>query len=276
MNNQSFSTNTSNNTTWLKGMLQSESIFAKLGFLILIVFVFLILLRIGTNIIFYLFNPTVSPHLIDGMVDAQQMLIFKKNSNSIIQRSENATSGIEFTWSIWLNIKKLDNVSVYQHIFHKGNSNLAQNGLNFPNNAPGLYIKPDTNELVVIMNTFNVINEEIDIPNIPLNKWINVIIRCRENILDVYVNGTITRSINLGGVPKQNYGDVYVAQNGGFQGNISNLWYYNYALGTAEIQNIVTRGPNTRMTGPVTSNITDYLSLRWFFYGAGDTYNPTA
>lgn len=274
MNNQSFSTT---NTNWAKGMLESNSIFAKIVFLILIIFVFLILLRIGTYIIMYFFKPEVSPHLIDGMVDAQQMLIFKQNSSSsdVIYRSENATEGIEFTWSIWLNIHKLDNASVYQHIFHKGNSNLAENGLNFPNNAPGLYIKPDTNELVVIMNTFNVINEEIDIPNIPLNKWINVIIRCRENILDVYINGTITRSINLSGVPKQNYGDVYVAQNGGFQGNISNLWYYNYALGTAEIQNIVTRGPNTYMVGPSTSNNADYLSLRWFFYGAGDTYNPT-
>jgi hypothetical protein len=275
MNNPSFSTN---NTNWTKGMLESNSIFAKIGFLILIIFVFLVVLRIGTYIILYFFKPEVSPHLIDGMVDAQQMLIFKQNSsstNNVIHRSENATEGIEFTWSIWLNIHKLDNVGMYQHIFHKGNSNLAQDGLNFPNNAPGLYIKPNTNELVVIMNTFNVINEEIAIPNIPLNKWLNVIIRCRKNILDVYINGTITRSISLSGVPKQNFGDVYVAQNGGFQGNISNLWYYNYALGTAEIQQIVTRGPNTYMAAPVTSNTTDYLSLRWFFYGAGDAFNPT-
>lgn len=276
MNNQSFSTN---NTNWAKGMLQSNSIFAKIVFLILIIFLFLVLLRIGTYVILYFFKPDLSPHLIDGMVDAQQMLIFKQNSslsNDVIHRSENATDGIEFTWSVWLNIHKLDNVSVYQHIFHKGNSNLVSTGLNFPNNAPGLYIKPNTNELVIIMNTFNVINEEIDIPNIPLNKWVHVIIRCRENILDVYINGTITRSINLSGVPKQNNGDVYVAQNGGFQGNISNLWYYNYALGAAEIQQIVTRGPNTHMIGPKTSNASDYLSLRWFFYGAGDAYNPTA
>ena len=80
----------------------------------------------------YFFKPEVSPHLIDGMIDAQQMLIFKQNSsstNAVIHRSENATDGIEFTWSIWLNIHKLDNVAVYQHIFHKGNSNLAENGL---------------------------------------------------------------------------------------------------------------------------------------------------
>jgi hypothetical protein len=95
--------------------------------------------------------------------------------------------------------------------------------------------------------------------------------------MDVYINGTISRSINLVGVPKQNYGDVYVAMNGGFDGNISNLWYYNYALGTAAIQKIAANGPNTKMIGSSGMNDKsfDYLSLRWFFYGSGDSYNPS-
>jgi hypothetical protein len=127
------------------------------------------------------------------------------------------------------------------------------------------------------MNTFNVINEEIIIPDIPLNKWVNVIIRCQNTTLDVYVNGTITRSVNLVGVPKQNYGDVYLGMNGGFAGNISNLWYYNYALGTAAIQRIAEEGPNTKMIGSngMNDKMFNYLSLRWFFYGAGDGYNPS-
>jgi hypothetical protein len=91
------------------------------------------------------------------------------------------------------------------------------------------------------MNTFNVINEEIVIPDIPINKWVNVIIRCQNTTLDVYINGTIARSINLVGVPKQNYGDVYIAPNGGFSGYISNLWYYNYALGINEISRIANK-----------------------------------
>jgi hypothetical protein len=126
------------------------------------------------------------------------------------------------------------------------------------------------------MNTYNVINEEITIPDIPLNKWVNVIIRCQNTNLDVYINGKISRSVNLVGVPKQNYGDVYVAMNGGFDGYISNLWYYNYALGTVEIQNVVNKGPSTRMIGgnAIVDKMYDYLSLRWFFYGTGNAYNP--
>jgi hypothetical protein len=149
-------------------------------------------------------------------------------------------------------------------------NNSENHGIMFPNNAPGLYIRPNSNDLVVIMNTFNVINEELIIPDVPLNKWVNVIIRCQNKTLDVYINGTITRSINLIGVPKQNYGDVYVALNGGFNGYISNLWYYNYALGTTAIQNIVKNGPNTTLingNNGINSTVANYLSLRWFIHG---------
>jgi hypothetical protein len=216
------------------------------------------------------------------MVNASQMIVFHQdpsnNNSRTIYRSVNENDGIEFTWSVWIFIDNLQtNSGIYKHVFSKGNSNLKQNGLVYPNNAPGLYIAPNTNSLVVMMNTFKVINEEIIIPDIPLNKWVNVIIRCQNTSLDVYINGTITRSVNLVGVPKQNYGDVYVAMNGGFAGNISNLWYYNYALGTSDIQRISTNGPNTKMIGNngISDKEFNYLSLRWFFYGSGDAYNPT-
>ena len=277
----SFSTN--KGTFGTKEFLESNSLVAKFAFLILVVFAFVILLRVGISVLSYFLKPTQSPHLIDGMVDASQMIIFPQDPSSngsvTIYRSVNANDGIEFTWSIWLyinNIYNSGNSNQFKHIFHKGNSNLLKYGVNYPNNAPGLYISPNSNELVFLMNTYNDINEDILIPDIPLNKWFNVIIRCQNTTLDIYVNGTIVRSLELSGVPKQNYGDVYVAMNGGFNGYISNLWYYNYALGTAAIQNLVNKGPNTKMVGTNGMNVKDtsYLSLRWFLNGSNDMYNP--
>lgn len=276
----SFSTN--QGTFGTKEFLQSNSLVAKFAFLLLVIVGFMVLLRVGIFIISWLFNPSDSPHLIDGMVDAKQMIIFPQdpssNGNVTIHRSSNASDGIEFSWSVWIYIDNLQYLEgQYKHIFYKGNSNLDSSGLNLPNNAPGLYIAPNTNALVVMMNTYNVINQEITIPDIPLNKWINVIIRCQNTSLDVYINGTITRSIELSGVPKQNYGDVYVAMNGGFDGNIADLWYYNYALGTSEIQNLARNGPNTKIinSGGLSLKNPNYLSLRWFFYGAGDMFNSS-
>jgi hypothetical protein len=178
-----FSTNTENTS-----FSESNSLVAKFSFLLLVIFMFILLLNVGISLISWLTKPTPSPKLINGMIDATQMVIFTQdpslNGSATIYRSNNATDGIEFTWSVWIFINNLQYLEgKYKHIFYKGNSNLERNGLNFPNNAPGLYIAPNTNSLVVMMNTFNNINEETIIPDIPLNKWVNVIIRCQSNYL---------------------------------------------------------------------------------------------
>jgi Concanavalin A-like lectin/glucanases superfamily len=266
------------NNTGASGFMNSTSLVAKIGFLLLTIFIFIILLRLGISILVSTFNMFKSPVLIDGMVDAKQMIIIPQDpsvkDSRMILRSVNQDGGIEFTWSVWIMIDDLQyGAGTYKHIFHKGNDSIATNGLNFPNNGPGLYIAPNTNELVVIMNTFDVINEEITISDIPLNKWINVIIRCRNTTMDIYINGVVTKSVKLLGVPKQNYGDVYVAMNSGFSGYISNLSYYNYAISTSQIHDIMKIGPNVNMVAsgganPKDKNALNYLSLRWYFYGS--------
>lgn len=282
-----FSTNQYVNAT--QEFFNSNSVVAQIAFLLLVLFGFVILLRLGIGLLGYFMSKGGSPRLINGMVDAKQLIVIPQDPESegaiTIDRSVNASEGIEFTWSVWVYIDDLTYKSGnYRCVFYKGNdyaknpnaSSEESQGLNFPNNAPGLYIAPNTNSLVVMMNTFNVINEEITIDNVPINKWVNVLIRCQDNILDIYINGTIIKSHHLHGVPKQNYGDVYIAPNGGFSGYISNLWYYDYALGTTEISKLVNQGPNTNMRGSNGLNIKNpnYLSLRWFFYGMGDGYNP--
>jgi hypothetical protein len=265
----------------------SNSLVAKIAFFLFILFAFVVLLQVGISVLTWWFSSNAYPRLIDGMVDASQLLIIYQDPSSVgvtktIQRSTNATDGIEFTWSTWMFIDNMNvNEGQYKCVFYKGNAFTesdvsTEQGLNFPNNAPGLYIAPNTNDLEIFMNTFNVINEKITVNNVPLNKWINVIIRVQNTTLDVYINGTITKSHQLHGVPKQNYGDVYVGAGGGFGGYVSNLWYYDYALGTGAIEEMVTKGPNTTMIGSNGMDMkkSDYLSLRWFFYGMNDGYTP--
>jgi hypothetical protein len=275
-NSSAFGTNGSSN------FMQSNSLVSNFAFLLLVIFLFIILLRVSISSLVYFMKPVDSPHIIDGMIDAKQMMIFQQDPSQsgakTVYRSVNENDGIEFTWSVWVFINTLTTTETYKHVFSKGNYTIGSNGMMDPNNAPGLYIAPNTNTMVVVMNTYQVINEEITIPNIPINKWINVLIRCQNNTLDVYINGTISRSITLIGVPKQNYGNIYVGANGGFDGYVSNLWYYNYALGTSAIQKLVEKGPNTKMTGSngINDSMYDYLSLRWFFYGSGDGFNPVS
>jgi hypothetical protein len=274
----------------IRNFFGSNSLVAKFIFLLLVIILFVVLLRLGIALISTIFlRVNGSPHLLNGMINAKQSMSIpqdpNQNNSITIFRSVNAREGIEFTWSVWIYIQDLQyNAGQYKHIFHKGNypngtpapGQTIASGLIYPNNAPGLYIAPNTNELLLIMNTFNDINEEIVIPDIPINKWVSVIVRCINTTLDIYINGTISRSIELSGVPKQNYGDVYLALNGGFDGYISNLWYYNYALGTSAIQNLVHGGASTSTANNSNLNYTkpDYLSLKWYFADSNNMYNP--
>ena len=266
----------------------SGSFLSKLGIIIICLLIFIILVKVGLMIITKFFGYDGSPILIDGMVNGNEFLVIQQDpeigDSKTIYRSINATEGIEFTWSCWIYLDDLTyNENQYRCIFYKGNDyaenpdDTTSNGLNFPNNSPGLYLTPNKNDLVVIMNTFNVINEKILINDIPVKKWVNVMIRCQNNVIDIYVNGTIVKSHKLHGVPKQNYGNVYVGADGGFSGYVSKLSYFNRALGIYEINNIVTKGPNITMIGGDGSAMElknpDYLSLRWFFYGI--TANPS-
>ena len=127
---------------------KSNSIVAQVAFLLLILFIFIILLRVGITLLGYFLGPIGTPKLINGMVDAKQLIVIQQDpslKDSItITRSSNANEGIEFTWSVWIYIDDLTyNSGRYRCVFYKGND-YAKNpnsqdsqGLNFPNNAPG-------------------------------------------------------------------------------------------------------------------------------------------
>lgn len=255
--------------------LESNSLVAKVAFLLLIVVLFVVVLRGLTYVASYFLKPTASPHLLDGMIDAKQMMVIDVDPNikgaKPIVRSVNENGGIEFTWSVWLFVSDLDYMKgSYKHVFHKGNDSFQttgdMKGLNYPNNAPGLYFMPKDNNMVVIMNTFNDIVERITIEDIPMNKWYNVVIRVEGQNVDIYVNGTIVNRHVLKNVVRQNYDKVYMSMNGGFAGYTSDLWYYDYALSTSELQSIVDKGPNMKLlTDSMMDGVPKYFSLRWFF-----------
>lgn len=256
--------------------LNSNSFIAKIAFLFLVIVLFILALRIGFFVLSKIFSFKSNPILLDGMIDSKEMFVIPQNPSTPgaipVQRSANQDEGIEFTWSTWIFINDLSyKQGQYRHIFHKGNDgiNLTTDpkGMNYPNNAPGLYIGPSSNELVAVFNTFNNITEQINIPNFPVKKWVNIILRCNGNVVDVFINGTLTRRQKLSSVIKQNYGDVFVSMNGGFDGYTSSLRYFSSSLNTSEISSLVNKGPNVTPLGSIDMakvKNTTYLSQRWY------------
>ena len=263
--------NNSNIVRGSKAFLSTNSLVAKIVFLILVVIMFILLMRWGAYLLTRFMAPNQNPKLISGMKQGETGITISQNPGIIgsipVMRSRNQTDGLEFTYTVWIRIRNLPSSgNVRKHIFHKGSEPPAKaNGIFYPNNAPGLYIHPTRNTLIVVMNTFKNITEEVEINDIPLNKWVNVAIRVEGNKMDVYINGTIALRHIFSSVPKQNYGNVYVNMNHGFNGLLSDLWYHDYALSASEIESIVKDGPDMRMNKSLTSGLPNYLSLNWFF-----------
>ena len=86
----------------------------------------------------------------------------------------------------------------------------------------------------------------------------------KNHILDVYINGKLKRSHQLSGVPKQNNGDLWVNINGGYNGYLSKLKYYNRALNFTELETMVKDGPAKVITSD-TGEIPPYLDDNWWF-----------
>jgi hypothetical protein len=88
------------------------------------------------------------------------------------------------------------------------------------------------------------------------------------SVIDVYVNGTVSARLTLSNVPKQNYADILLFQNGGFSGNISNLRYFDKALNVFDINSIIKKGPNmnssSQQKGISLMSNYDYLSNIWY------------
>ena len=194
--------------------------------------------------------------------------------------SDNERSGAEFTYSfyIYVNPSSMDNTEGLRHIFHKGYSRLS------PLMGPGVFLKTNDNSLRVYMNSSKRWDNYVDVPNIPLKKWVHIAITGRKNSVEIYVNGNITKKIKIEGVIYQNYQDLIlfsqrtggpggrithsdgsiVEVKGPFSGSFASLAYFSYALSYSEIQDILKEGPSTETPSGTVNNVSPYLTDSWW------------
>jgi hypothetical protein len=258
--------------------LNANSIIAKFVFIILVLIVFMFLIHLGISLLGYFMKPSTSPYLINGMINGNNGVIINQdptNATSVlINRSNNQTTGIEFTWSTWLIITQPNTSSTYINVFNKGDTTYDKNtGISIAN-GPGLYLAPanaassNQNVLRVMMDCVGTPSTTtVDISGVPMNKWFHLALRMENKVLDAYVNGTVYSRAILSSVPKQNYYSVNVGQNGGFNGSISNLRYFDYALTAPAINSIVASGANTSTSSLALQNSSIYaanLSNIWY------------
>jgi hypothetical protein len=275
--------NTRLNSVQEPGIVQQIIVSVTFIVVLYLVFVFMELLyrysqrlnKSRTQLLPYTYNIDTKPIVIPQNPN--------NNGSTTIYQSNNERTGIEFTYSFYINV----NASTFRnekgllHIFHKGYPQ------QFPLLAPGVYLRSDTNTLRVYMNTYKTWNNYIEVDNFPVGKWVHVAIVCTENSLEIYINGNLSKKMPFEGYqPYQNFQDICCFSQrritmrhslvpsvdedgfdvfGAVKGLISRLNYYSYALCYAEINSLVNEGPSTRLESDVTNtNIPPYLDDTWW------------
>ena len=288
----------------LKEFMESNSLVAKFAFILMVFIVLSIAIKLAIIGVSYLLLPSLSPFVLDGTyntVSGQKIIIQDpaKKESIFISRSMNEDGGLEYTWSTWFFINDIPTNETYSRIFSKGGQGTksSTDGLYYPNNAPGLYIKvsnditvtnPDRKDkglniaLLAVVDVSgknssssdkkNNLHEKLITTDIPMKKWVNAVIRVTNNVIDLYINGRLAQRRKTVGIPLQNYGNVYIGESKSgdqFRGLISTIQYFNYSIGSNKIKSILDEGPNMKMitnSGEEVSSAKnlDYLSNNWY------------
>jgi hypothetical protein len=89
----------------------------------------------------------------------------------------------------------------------------------------------------------NTVVHTCTVANIPIQKWVNLVLSVYGRTMDLYVDGKLVRTCLLPGVASiNNNSNIYVTPAGGFDGWTSKLQYYPNSLNPQEVWNIYTQG----------------------------------
>jgi hypothetical protein len=192
--------------------------------------------------------------------------------------SYNERTGAEFTYSFFLLLNPSgfanNQADQLKHVFHKGYSKMT------PLMSPGVFVHGDKNTLRVYANSTKKIRNFVDIEDIPINKWVHVVILARKNALEIYINGNIIKKLSVEGVLMQNYQDLILFSqrsisaanfdgskgvNGPFGGDLASLTYFSYAISYSEIQGLIAVGPSTETKKGGAADVANpYLVDSWW------------
>jgi len=170
--------------------------------------------------------------------------------------SNNENDGIEFSYAAWILIKDFDPPVPNPILFTKGSPDLSLQ-------SPSVVMTSGKNQITITQDTYDKSKpEKVVIGNLPAGKLNHFAVCINQLSMDVYVNGLLYRHLTMKKLPLQNTQSLYVAGNGGWNGQIGSLVYYNYALTPDQVRSLASTAPTVS-----SSNLPyypSYLSTDWW------------
>ena len=108
---------------------------------------------------------------------------------------------------------------------------------------PGVDQKPTMRGGSTIIQTCSV-------SNVPIQKWVNLVVSVYGRSMDIYIDGKLVRTCLLPGVANvNNNSNVYVTPSGGFAGWTSKFQYFPNSLNPQDVWNIYSNGYASWLSG---------------------------
>jgi len=223
---------------------------SALSIVITIVVVVLILMLLR-----YIFSD---PYTLQSVQNGQTTSTI--SATSLATNGSNVPSS-NFCYSIWFyindwNYRYGEPKVIFGRMGAQSNQgNGSVQGVNGLDPCPAVVLGAVENNISVSLGCFPGLDQEPTTPggntvvhtctvaNIPIQKWVNLIVSVYGRTMDIYIDGKLVRTCLLPGVASiNNNSNVYVTPAGGFNGWTAKLQYYPNSINPQQAWNIYSQG----------------------------------
>ena len=175
---------------------------------------------------YYLSSPSM---LLSNVASARQMTTYSSD------KLDNKNSQ-NFSYSVWFNINDWNSdYGKQKPLFKRGT-------------CPQVYFAENTNDLMINVSHVSGGNSECSVKNVPIQKWVHLLISVYGKSMDTYINGKLVRTCILNDVPNIGSNEpIVLTGDGGFNGWVARFQYWSESTDPQTAWNIYKRGNGTSM-----------------------------
>jgi hypothetical protein len=192
---------------------------------------------------------------LSGLISAQTLQ--RIEATSLVQ-----TNAVNFTYSIWFYIDDWNtNYGTSKVIFGRMND-----ATSIASPCPLVSLNGTNNNIDVKLTVSSPSSASsqftCSVDNIPIQKWVHLLISVYGRTLDTYIDGKLVRTCVMPGIPVVNtQAPVFVTPNGGFSGWTSHFQYFGDATDPQTAWNIYKQGYGGSFLGNLFGSYAVKLSL---------------
>ena len=189
--------------------------------------IMLVVIFVLMYMVYYYFMSSKSMLLSSIIPGTQQTTI---SANTL---DTSSTKGaVNFSYSIWFNINDWNyNYGKVKTLFRRGDT------------STHVYFAETVNDLNIVIKDISGNDLTCVVKNIPIQKWVNLLISVYGKSLDVYINGKLVKTCILNAVPKVDSKDpLYITPDGGFKGWVTQFQYWADSTDPQTAWNLYKRG----------------------------------